>query len=116
MINGCDDEARISQCLRRVMMATEPAAPAVGEDDQRQLRPGDRTIPGAPKRVQKADGEATEQHGLRLCRAWIPDCACQAWSFQQLDPGALRRKSQTAQQCDIRQTCLEHEDCLQRTN
>src|SRR5208282_2120860 len=44
MIDGSDDKAGIGERLGRIVMADEGAAPAVRDNDERQLVAADRTI------------------------------------------------------------------------
>lgn len=44
MIDGGDDKPGVRECLGGIVMADEGAAPAMRDDDQRQLVTTDRTI------------------------------------------------------------------------
>ncbi|WP_456622235.1 MULTISPECIES: hypothetical protein [unclassified Bradyrhizobium] len=96
MIDGGDDETGIGQRLHGVVLLDERPAPAVRDNDQRQLCAGDRTILHALQVEIGTDRKTAQRHMCRLRRAWIPDRARQGGiGFEKLNARGLRRRAKT---------------------
>jgi hypothetical protein len=95
-------------------MLAEPPAPAVGENNQRQLRARDGTILHA--RQPNFDGRLNiaERDMFRLAGAWIPDGAREIRiGIEQLDAGGSRRSAQTTEYDGVSPILPEHQSSPQ---
>lgn len=87
-----------ASALRGVVMLAEPAAAAVREDHQRELRPRDGTILHALQVEISTDRKPAQRYVRRLCCARIPDRACECGiGLEKLNARGLRRRAKTAQ-------------------